>query len=86
MPTIKNVQIANIVYKHKQGVLLPAFKNYFILVREFHDYVTHNANKLHIRQPTNENGRNMTKYQGAYIRNKLPDAVTKSHSFPTFKR
>ncbi len=26
----KNVQIANIVYKHKQGVLRPAFKNYFI--------------------------------------------------------
>ncbi len=28
----------------------------------------------------------MTKYQGAYIWNKLPDAVTKSPSFLTFKK
>ncbi len=66
------------MYKHKQGFLPPAFQNYFIWVREFHD-------KLHIRQPINENGRKMTKYQGAHIWNKLPDAVTKSPSFPTFK-
>ncbi len=39
-------QIANIVYKHKQDVLPPAFKNYFIWVVEYHDRVTHNANKL----------------------------------------
>ncbi len=28
----------------------------------------------------------MTKYQGAYIWNKLPEAVTKSPSFPTFEK
>ncbi len=37
VPATKNVQIANIMYKHKQGVLLPVFQNYFICVREFHD-------------------------------------------------
>ncbi len=74
------------MYKHKQGVLPPAFKNYFTWVRELHDHVTRNANKLHIRQPKNGNGRKMTKYQGAYIWNKLPDAITESTSFPTFKK
>ncbi len=57
VPAIKNVQIANTVYKHKQGVLPPAFKNYFIWAREFHDHVTCNANKLHIRQPINKNSK-----------------------------
>ncbi len=65
--------------------LPPAFKNYFTWVWEFHDNATCNANKLHIRQPINENGRKMTKYHGAYIWNKLTDAVTKSSSFLTFK-
>ncbi len=33
-------------------------------LREFHDHVTRNANKLHMRQLINENDRKMTKYQG----------------------
>ncbi len=81
MPAIKNVQIANIVYQRKQGVRHPAFRNYFTWVREFR-----NVKKLHIRQPINENSRKITKYHGAYIWNKLPDAVTKLPSFPTFKK
>ncbi len=75
VPAIRNVQIANILYKHKQGVLPPSFKKYFIWVMEFHDHVTRNVNKLHIRQPINANGRKWTKYQGACIWKKLPDAV-----------
>ncbi len=39
-----------------------------------------------IRQPINENGRKMTKYQEAYIWNKLPAAENKSPSFLTFKK
>ncbi len=37
-------------------------------------------------QPINENIRKMIKYQGGYIWNKLPDAVTKSPSFPSFEK
>ncbi len=87
VPAIKeNVQIANMVYKHKQSILPPVFVNYFTWARELHARVTHIANKLHITQPKNENGITMIKYQGPYIWNKLPEAVTKSPRFPTFKR
>ncbi len=49
--------------------------------------VTCNANNLNIRQPRNENGRVMTKYQETYTWNKLPEAIIgESPSFPTFKR
>ncbi len=54
------INIANIVYKPKQGILPTVFKNYLIWIREFLDHVTHNANKLHIRQSINENGRTIT--------------------------
>ncbi len=74
------------VYKHKQGILPSAFVNYFTWIREFHDHVTCNANALHIRQPKNENGRKIIKYQAPYILNKLPEAVTKSLSHTTFKK
>ncbi len=54
-------------------------------VRELHDHGTQNISKLHIRQPKNENGIQMTKDQGSYFWNKLPEAVTKTSSLLTCK-
>ncbi len=42
--------------------------------------------KLHVRQPHNENGKKMMKYQGPHVWNALPKTVTDSASSFTFKK
>jgi hypothetical protein len=83
---IKNVQTTNLVYKHKHGLLPPVFNDYFLWGNEVHSHVTRNSAKMHIRQPHNENGKKMLRYQGPYVWNKLPEAITNSQSLFTFKR
>ncbi len=82
---IKNVQTADLVYKHKESLLPPVFNEYFIWGNEVHSHVTRNSAKLHIRQSLNENGKKMLQYQGPYIWNKLPEAVIISQSICIFK-
>ncbi len=53
---------------------------------EVHKHVTHNSAKLHIRQPLNENGKNMLQYQGPYIWNNFSEAVINSQNVFTFKK
>ncbi len=47
---IKNVQTANLAYKHKQSLLPPVCNDYFPWGDEVHSHVTCNSAKLHIRQ------------------------------------
>ncbi len=83
---IKNVQIANLAYKHKQSLVPPVFNEYFTWGNEVHSHVTCNSAKLHIRQPLNENGNKMLQYQDSYIWNKFQEAVKYSRNLFTFPK
>ncbi len=74
------------MYKGKQSLLPPVFNEYFTWRNDVHSHVTHNSAKLHIRQPLNENGKNMLQYQGLYIWNKCLEAVINSQNVITFKK
>ncbi len=52
---MKNPQIANLVYKHKQSMLPPVFDEYFTRVNEIHNHLTRTSLNIHIKQPHNEN-------------------------------
>ncbi len=83
---MKNAQITNPVYKHKQRMLPPVFDEYFTHGNEIDNHLTHTSLNLHIKQLHNENGKIKLKYQGPQIFNKLPKCVVNSHSFHTFKK
>ncbi len=80
----ENVQIANLVYKDKQNMLPQVFDEYFTHGNEIQNHITRTSLNLHIKQPHNENGKKILKYQGPHIFNKLPKSIVNSHSFHTF--
>ncbi len=83
---MRNSQVANLVFRQKHNILPAIFANYFTWGNEIHDHVTRNVDKIHVRQPYNDNGKKMMKYQGPHIWNKLPNSVTDAASLPTFKK
>ncbi len=79
---MKNAQIANLVYKQFFMSILHMEMKFIIISLKPHQ----TSSNLHIRQPHNENGKIMLKYQGPQIFNKLSKSIVNSHSFHTFKK
>ncbi len=48
---MKNAQIANLVYKHKQSMLPQVFDEYFTHRNETYNHLTRTSLNLHIKQP-----------------------------------
>ncbi len=52
---MKNAQIVNLIYKHKQSMIPPVFYAYFKHGNEIHNHLTHTSLNLHIQLSHNKN-------------------------------
>ncbi len=83
---IKNVQTANLIYKHKQSLLPPVFNEYFTWGNKVHRQVTRTQQNCISGNHFMKIAKKMLQYQGPYIWNKLPEAVINSQNVFTFKK
>ncbi len=83
---IYKLSILKFVYKQQNYLLPEIFYDYFTQNHKIHKHNTRQSDVLHIKQTSNQKGKNTTKYQGAVLWNSLPTKLIQAETTKNFSK